>query len=76
MGLGRLGMELGLTARLLQQRVLGRLGETVSTTKRVVSSASNRVDFEAGLSRQLELSAAGLPSSYSWQPPRIWTAAV
>lgn len=69
-------MELGFTPGLLQQRVLGRVGETVSASKRLVPSASNRLECEARLSRQLELSAARLPCSYSRHPARIWTGAV
>jgi hypothetical protein len=73
-GVGRLGMELGSTAGVLQPRVLGRMGETVSTTKRMVPSASNRVGSETGLWRQLALSATCLPSTYDWQPTRSWTS--
>src|SRR5215472_12076673 len=74
--MGRLGMELGFTPRVLQQRVLGRMGETVSTTKRLVSPASNRVERQARLWRQLELPAARLPSSHSWQPSSVRAGAL
>jgi hypothetical protein len=42
-------MELGFTPRVLQQRILGRVGETVSTPERLVSSSSNRVEQQAGI---------------------------
>ena len=71
-----MGMELGCTPRVLQQRLLGRMGETVSTAERLVSSASNRVECQARLWRQLALSAACIPSSHSWQPPGIWPPSI
>jgi hypothetical protein len=43
MGLGRMGMELGRTPRLLQSRLLGRMVESLSPAAPVVSPATNRL---------------------------------
>ena len=64
LGMGRLGMELGSAADLLQPWPLGRLGRAgTGRHNAVVSAAPGAVQQPAGVWRQLGLPAAELPAA-------------
>jgi hypothetical protein len=63
--MGRLGMELGSTPRLLQSRLLGRLGKSLSTAAHLVPSATHSMGQPTRIRRKLGLSPAELSSAQS-----------
>src|SRR5260370_41104921 len=65
MGMGRMGMELGIAPRLLQSRGLGQFGKSLSSAKRLASSATGSLFQPSGLRWQLALSSAQLSASLS-----------
>jgi hypothetical protein len=69
MGLGRLGMELGIEPRLLQSQRLGEMGQSVSSSAPLVSSAPCVLQQPSRIRRQLGLSSAELPTAESSVPP-------
>src|SRR5579863_2017124 len=58
-----LGMELERPARLLQSRLLERLGKSLSSGAVLVPSAAYRVGQSSGISWRLGLSPPQLPSA-------------
>ena len=58
-------MELGDESCLLQSHCLGTLGKSLSSTKRLVPSATGRVFEPSGLRWKLALSSAELSASLS-----------
>src|SRR5580698_8411937 len=72
--MGRLGMELGLTARVLQPRILGRMVEPLSSTTYRVSPATDCMVEPAGISRKLGLSAAALSAAKSAEQAGTWAS--
>ena len=65
LGMGRMGMELGSTPRLLQSWILERLVESLSSATSLVPCATNRLGQSPRLPRQLGLSSTSLPPSKS-----------
>jgi hypothetical protein len=71
-------MELGSEARLLQSRLLERLGQPISCAALLVSSAARSLGQSSRLSRQLGLSPAQLPPAAlptaELSSPETWTS--
>src|SRR6266481_2568571 len=63
--MGWMGMELGITPRLLQPRVLGWMAESLSSAAPLVPPATGGVGQPARLRWQLALSSAELSASQS-----------
>lgn len=62
LGLGRLGMELGITPSLLQPRLLGWMGTALSSAGNVVSTTTGRVGESSRVRGQLAVPSAELYS--------------